>query len=187
MGAETWVADVLAFWFGALTPKQWFKKDDAVDAEIGRRYRDLYERHAGEGGSPIGSDASLEPREILARIIVLDQFPRNMFRGTPRAFATDRQALALARLAVAQGLDQPMTPHQRLFVYLPFEHSENVADQATSVRMFSELGDAELTSFAVRHQEIIIRFGRFPHRNAILGQTSTEEETAFLQEPNSAF
>lgn len=190
-GSSTvWVADVLGFWFEELGRARWFKKSDAIDAEINLRFGALYERLAGDSvkdGGPGGAPAGPQPRDILARIIVLDQFPRNMFRGTPRAFATDPQALALARLAVDKGIDRPLTKEQRLFVYLPFEHSENAADQETSVQLFSELGDAELTRFALRHQEIIARFGRFPHRNAILVRASTAEEIAFLSEPNSAF
>ena len=108
-GVESWVGDVLGFWFGELTYAQWFKTSDAVDAEVGRRFRDLYERLAAEqtADGVSGVATHFEPSDVLARIIVLDQFPRNMFRATPRAFATDRQALALARLGATQGLDRP--------------------------------------------------------------------------------
>lgn len=181
--AMPWVEELLGFWFGELSYQQWFKRDDAVVATIVGRFRDLHQRMADE---PM-PDSLPGPREVLARIVALDQLPRNLHRGTPRAFATDAKALELARRAVAAGLDAGMSLHERLFVYLPFEHSEALADQDSSVRLFAALGDAELSRFAERHREIIVRFGRFPHRNAILGRTSTAEEIVFLQEPNSAF
>jgi uncharacterized protein (DUF924 family) len=184
--AEPWVEDVLAFWYGELTYAQWFhEKSDALDATIRRRFGDLWQRLDAES-VPTASD-TFDPRALLARILVLDQLPRNMFRGTPQAFASDARALALARLVVERGLDRGMTAEQRLFVYLPFEHSEDAADQATCVRLYEALGNAEWVRYAARHKEIIDRFGRFPHRNAILGRASTAEEIAFLQEPNSAF
>ena len=178
-----WVEELLGFWFGELTYQQWFKRDDAVDAMIEARIRDMHERVAAEA-VPVSLPS---PREVLARIVALDQLPRNLYRGTPRAFVTDPRALDLARRAVAAGIDVGMSAHERLFLYLPFEHSEALVDQDTSVRLFTALGDAELTRFAERHREIIVRFGRFPHRNGILGRVSTVEELAFLQEPNSAF
>ena len=183
MWPEQWVEELLGFWFGELTYQQWFKKDDAVDEVIAARFRDLHVRIAAE---PLPEPLPA-PREVLARIVALDQLPRNLYRGTPRAFETDAKALQLARRAVTAGIETELSLHERMFVYLPFEHSEMLADQEMSVRLFATLGDAELTRFAERHREIIARFGRFPHRNAVVGRLSTPEEIAFLQEPNSAF
>jgi uncharacterized protein (DUF924 family) len=121
-----------------------------------------------------------EPRPLLAAVIVLDQFSRNMFRGTPRAFAADSVARTLARRVIALGFDAAMTQKKRYFVYLPFEHSENREDQALSVRLITQLGNEEWTRYALKHQSIINRFGRFPHRNAILGRTSRPDELPFV-------
>ena len=125
--------------------------------------------------------------KALAAVIVCDQFPRNMFRGTPRAFATDSKALTIANAAIAKGYDAALTQSQRQFLYLPFEHAEDAASQARAVELFAPLGDAELTKYAEAHKAIIDRFGRFPHRNAVLGRVSTPEEVAFLKEPGSSF
>jgi uncharacterized protein (DUF924 family) len=182
--APPWVEEVLGYWFGTLTYAQWFKRSDAVDAEIASRFAGLVERVSG---TPAEIGIASDPRAVLARIVVLDQFPRNIFRGTARAFATDPAALELARQAVRIGLDRPLGMQERLFVYLPFEHSEDLSDQELSVALISALGDPELTRFAARHHEIILRFGRFPHRNAILGRESTPAEMAFLKEPDSGF
>lgn len=176
-----WVEEVLGFWFGELTPEQWFKKDDGVDRAIKSRFAALYESLAAS--PPVTTDA----RTALAAAIVLDQFPRNMFRGSPQAFASDARALALANAAVDAGLDQKLAPHERTFLYLPFEHSEDAAMQARSVALFTALGNANQLDYAIRHKVIIDRFGRFPHRNAILGRASTPEEIAFLKEPGSSF
>ena len=178
-----WVEEVLGFWFGEFTPEQWFKKDEAVDAIIRARFLAL---HAQLAAGPPAS-AATDPRTALAAAIVLDQFPRNMFRGSPRAFATDPQALALAIAAVDAGLDQKLTPSERTFLYVPFEHSEDKAVQARSVALFTALGNANYLDFAIRHKVIVDRFGRFPHRNAVLGRASTAEEIAFLKEPGSSF
>ena len=128
-----------------------------------------------------------EPRGALASCLVLDQLPRNLFRGTPRAFAYDPLARAIARRTVAAGLDRQLDAKARLFLYLPFEHSEEIADQREAVRLCEELGNAGWLDYARRHLVIIERFGRFPHRNAILGRVSTPEEVAFLREPGSSF
>ena len=128
---------------------------------------------------------------LIALLIVLDQFPRNMFRGTPRAFAADARALALARDAVGRGFDEVLLPVQRWFVYLPFEHAEDLAMQRESLRLFERLATdaagAGTLTYAMRHYAVIERFGRFPHRNAILGRASTPEELAFLAQPGSSF
>jgi len=180
---ETWVGEVLGFWFGELGREAWFRKDAAVDQAIRERFLPLYERLAAAPAS----EATASPDRALASVIVLDQFPRNMFRTSARAFATDERALEIARAAIAQGLDQQIDKDRRVFLYLPFEHSEDAADQARCVALMSALGDAEYTRFAELHQAVVDRFGRFPHRNAVLGRASTPGEEAFLEEPGSAF
>lgn len=180
---EAAVADVLKFWFAELSEEQWFKVDPSVDEAIRSRFSGLYEAVARE----IPADASGVPSVALATVIVLDQFPRNMFRGTPLAFATDPKALAVASDAVDLGIDALLTPQERVFLYLPFEHAEDGAAQAQSVALFEKLDEDNYLDYALRHKAIIDRFGRFPHRNAILGRTSTPEEIAFLKEPGSSF
>lgn len=179
-----WVPELLAFWFGELQPKQWFEKSDAVDAAIRARFGAVYENV--RAGFDLG--AAAETAEVaLAHAVLLDQMPRNMFRGSPRAFESDRHALALARTAVDRGLDLRLTALQRRFLYLPLEHSEVLTDQERSVGLFASLGDAEALRYAIAHHVIIARFGRFPHRNAVLGRVSTEDEKAFLETPMSSF
>ena len=182
-GEPAWVTEVLDFWFTELDRKAWFTADPAGDAAIIQRFGRLQRTLAAHEPEPL----LLQPRTALAAVIVLDQFRRNMFRGTPAAFATDAAALALARGAIAAGLDAHLSPDGRLFLYLPFEHSEAAADQQLAVDLISALGDAELTRYALAHKAIIDRFGRFPHRNATLGRLSTPEELAFLLEPGSSF
>jgi uncharacterized protein (DUF924 family) len=179
-----WSEDLLAFWFGELQPKQWFEKNDAVDSAIRDRFGSVLERVS----SAFSIDAATRNSEVaLAHAVLLDQLPRNMFRGSARAFESDGHALALARVAVDRGLDLGLAPLQRRFLYLPFEHSEQLADQERSVGLFTALGDAEALKYAIAHHVIISRFGRFPHRNDALGRSSTAEETAFLNEPMSSF
>ena len=180
---EPWVAEVLTFWFEELTPEAWFSKSDANDALVRDRFMSVYEAVVAMPASAAWSNA----RRALATIIVLDQFPRNMFRGTPRAFATDHTARDVAAGAVERGFDRSFDMHGRAFMYLPFEHAEDLADQERSVALFTPLGDETYTRFAVAHRDIIARFGRFPHRNAVLGRASTPEEEAFLLQPGSAF
>lgn len=182
-GEPTWVADVLHYWLSELTLDQCFEKNEQIDATIRARFAAVHEQLAANDGS-IRTEA---PRELLAEIIVFDQFSRNLFRGSARAFATDPVARRLARTAVADGLDQAMSTRERIFVYLPFEHSENAADQEQSIRLFAQLGDDNLDKYAMAHKVIIDRFGRFPHRNIALGRESTAEEIAFLNEPMSSF
>jgi len=182
-GEPAWVADVLRYWLEELTLEQCFEKNPEIDDTIRTRFAALHERLARDDGT-VRAEA---PRELLAAIIVFDQFSRNLHRGSPRAFATDPIARRLARTAVADGLDQAMSKRERIFVYLPFEHSEDVGDQEQSVRLFAQLDDENLTKYAMAHKVIIDRFGRFPHRNAVLGRESTPEEIAFLKEPMSSF
>jgi uncharacterized protein (DUF924 family) len=178
-----WVANTLRFWFEQLQPTQWFTKEPELDEYIQARFLGVHERVAAAHESELLT----EPRTTLAAVIALDQFPRNMFRGTARAFASDAKALALADKAVSRGFDACLSPNERLFLYLPFEHTEDPAIQARSVTLFRALGDPEQTKYALAHKAIIDRFGRFPHRNAILGRSSTPAEEAFLKEPDSAF
>jgi uncharacterized protein (DUF924 family) len=175
--------DVVRFWFEELTPKEWYRPPEAIDAEIAARFRKTYAALKER----VPPDWLTTPRGVLAAILVLDQFPRNMFRGAPEAFATDRRALALAKRAIDDGMDAELPPKQRAFVYLPFQHAENLADQGRSVGLFMALGNPLNLDYAIRHQDVIERFGRFPHRNEILGRDSTEEEKAFLTQPGSSF
>ena len=171
--------EVIDFWFDEAA-ERWFEKNSTFDAEIRSRFLPIYEELSA-------NDAWLsQPRDCLARIVVLDQFPRNMFRGTPRAFAADPLALAAAKHAVANGYDRSLRDVERQFVYLPFEHSESLADQERACELMRPLGE-ELYGWAVKHKVIIERFGRFPHRNAILGRKSTPEEIEFLKQPGSGF
>jgi uncharacterized protein (DUF924 family) len=175
--------EVLAFWFDPANRERWFERDPAFDAEIARRFApSIEDAAAGRLDAFAG-----EPRGALALCVLLDQFPRNVWRGTPRAFAQDEAARRVADRAVAAGLDRGLPPEQRLFLYLPFEHSESLADQERSVALMAGLGDAEWLDYARRHRDVIARFGRFPHRNEILGRASTPEEEAFLREPGSSF
>jgi uncharacterized protein (DUF924 family) len=178
-----WVGEVLGFWFEELSSEDWFRMDAALDERIRTRFLDL---HLAMRWAPLAA-ALASPRTALATVIVLDQFPRNMFRGAAGAFAADEAARKVADAAVERGYDQELTLRGRHFLYLPFEHSESAADQERSVALISSLGDAELTRYAVAHKVIIDRFGRFPHRNAALGRTSTSEELAFLATPASSF
>ncbi len=182
-GEPAWVGDVLRFWLEDTSSEARFKKDAALDRAIKERFGALYEQLHVQPPA-VGE---MTPRSALATAIVLDQFPRNMFRGTARAFESDPVARELARAAVDAGLDQALDPEARLFLYLPFEHSEDLVDQARSVALIARLGDAKLDHYAVAHQVIIERFGRFPHRNAALGRVSTPEEEVFLKEPGSSF
>jgi len=170
---------------------QWFKKDDAFDALIGQRFGPLIER-ALIGDIDDWLTRPVDPLPALARVIVLDQFTRNVFRGTARAFAGDAMALQTARALVASGADRALTGVQRQFAYLPFEHAEDLSHQRIAVQLYQQLAAdeparAELVVWAQKHLDIVARFGRFPHRNAALGRTSTDEEAAFLLTPGSGF
>src|SRR5262245_43483351 len=167
--SDDWVGDVLRFWFEETTPEQWFKKDPAFDATVRRRFLALHEVLADDISEALFADA----RTALAAVVVLDQMSRNMFRDTPRAFATDDQARWIAQGAIAQGLDAGLTKDERVFLYLPFEHAEDRKAQERCVALMATLGDPELSKWAQAHKAIIDRFGRFPHRNLALGRTST--------------
>jgi len=177
------IRSVLDFWFSETQPRQWFVKDPAFDAEITHRFADIHTR-AQAGDLDAWGDLS---EGALALVVVLDQFPRNMFRNSPESFATDAQALAIAKRAIDAGFDQQVTERQRSFFYLPFEHSEDVHDQERSIALFRALGNTDLLDWAQKHKIIIDRFGRFPHRNAVLGRVSNAEEEDFLAQAGSSF
>ncbi|SRR5581483_8025735 len=182
MQNRAWVVDVLRFWFTECVPEQWFKKDDAFDATCRARFQAV---HANV--TQLADEACLADAETaLASLVVLDQLSRNMFRGTSAAFASDGKALRIAQAALARGFDQAVDQTRRLFFYLPFEHAENAEAQTRSVALFASLGQ-EVLRWAEAHKVIIDRFGRFPHRNAILGRVSTPEELEFLAGPGSSF
>ena len=169
--------DVLHFWREA-GPQQWYAKSARFDAAIQLKFEPVH--HAAARGA---YDAWAETAEgALALLILLDQFPRNLYRGSGHAFATDGKARAIARRAVASGFQREAEPLMRQFFLLPFEHSEALVDQHEAVRLAEELGDPETLKWAVIHRDIIARFGRFPHRNAALGRETTAEEQAFLDE-----
>jgi uncharacterized protein (DUF924 family) len=174
---------LLAYWFEDLTPKQWFTADDAVDATLHERFGDLPD--AGLDGRLEGWTATADG--ALALVLVLDQLPRNLYRGTARAFAYDAKARDVARQAVGLGFDHAVAAERRVFFYLPFEHSEALADQDWSVALMTPLGNDVYTDYALRHRDVISRFGRFPHRNAALGRISTAEEKAYLAQPGAGF
>jgi len=174
-GSPASPADVLAFWREA-GPNKWYRKDDAFDADIKRRFLATYE--AAAAGALAGWETT--PDHALALLLVLDQFPRNMFRRSPRAFAADPLARAVTDRAIARGFDHHVPKSEQIFFYLPFEHSENLAEQERSVALVRQMGDADLLKWAELHADIIRRFGRFPHRNAVLGRATTPEEQAFL-------
>ena len=186
--------EVLDFWFGREGEEgygefreAWFNRDPEFDREIRDRFEPVYEEAAAGRLDHWKSEA----RSCLALIVVLDQFPRNMYRGDARMYAAEEKAREAAWHAVEHAYDRELSPYERLFMYLPFEHSEELDDQHLSVELFrglaTEMGSEDLLGYAVRHLEIIERFGRFPHRNEILGRRTTPEETKFLSGPDSSF
>ena len=192
MNSTTLPDAVLDFWFGApqspgygAERDEWFRKDPAFDSELRARFGP-----AVDGAIAGAFDDWRDPRATLARVVLLDQFTRNAYRGTPRSFAGDPLALALARTAVARDIDQQLLPVERWFLYMPFEHAESMAAQDASVELFTRLAretGVDSLQWATRHADVIRRFGRFPHRNEILGRASSPEETQFLASPGSRF
>ena len=168
-------SEIVSFWHAAGYDR-WFNKDDAFDAEIRARFLPTYEA-AAAGKLKSWEDTA---EGALALLIVLDQFPRNMFRNDPRAYATDALARAVTAAALIKGFDAQVQADLRLFFYLPFEHSEDFADQERGLALYKAAGDEEGYKWAKEHYDIIAKFGRFPHRNAVLGRTTTPEEQAFL-------
>jgi uncharacterized protein (DUF924 family) len=184
--------EVLDFWFGREGEpgyggfrEEWFRKDPEFDREIRDRFEELHQDASAGRLDGWKEDA----RGCLALVILLDQFPRNMYRGDPRSYATDRKAQETAEYAVDHALDRELPEFQRMFLYMPFMHSEDLAHQRRSVELFRGLGEGEGDgdSYAVRHMKIVERFGRFPHRNEVLGRPTTPEEAEFLNEPGSSF
>lgn len=177
------VAQVLAFWFNDIEPKQWWKKDPAFDQLIAQRFGELHARACAGGCQSWLSAADAS----LALVLVLDQFSRNIYRDQPRAFAADDQALAVASAAIDNGFDQQLTNVQKQFLYMPYMHSESAAVHERALVLFESLEGDDSAEFERRHKAIIDRFGRYPHRNNILGRVSTPEELSFLQQPGSSF
>ena len=171
MTLADWRRDLLTFWFG-LDPKQWWKGDPNLDDECRQRFLKTW---AAKRELPVESFLD-DPLIALAAVILFDQMPRNMFRGSAEQFATDHIALAIAKEAVRLGYDDQLSPHERCFLYMPFEHSESLADQNRSLQLFTALDDDYLLGYAKKHHDIIERFGRFPHRNKMLGRAPRPEE-----------
>jgi uncharacterized protein (DUF924 family) len=174
---------VLDFWFREITPKAWFQKSEAFDAEVAARFGPVLQ--AAIRGELWTWRTTAEGR--LAEIIVVDQFSRNIHRGRPQSFSNDPVVLILAQTAVELGADKALDPDARAFLYMPYMHSESAIVHLEAVRLFSQPGLERNLDFEIRHKAVIDRFGRFPHRNAILGRASTQEETEFLLTPGSSF
>ena len=168
-----WRREVLTYWFG-LKPEQWWKPDGALDKDISERFLQLWEQKRQLPASSFLDD----PLSAMAGVILFDQFPRNMFRGHADQFSTDLLALAIAKGAVDRGFDDKLQPQERGFLYMPFEHSESLEDQRRSMQLFTALGDDYLLGYAKKHHDVIERFGRFPHRNAMLGRAPRSAEIA---------
>jgi len=176
--------DVLDFWFAGnptARRQEWFEKSTEFDSACAR-FADVLR----DGKTGAFDHWAETPRGTLALVILLDQFSRNLHRNSPEAFVADAKARQVARAAVARGFDQMLNAVERMFIYLPFEHSEDLADQEDSVRLFMSLGE-EMTRYAADHRDVIRRFGRFPHRNAALGRASTPDELAYLAQPGAGF
>lgn len=171
--------EIIHFWFEELEPQQWFQQSDVVDDEIRERFAVTHEM-AADGLSNHWAD---DPDGALALVIVLDQFPRHMYRGSPKSFASDERALLIAKQSIHKGFDQVLEPVKRGFLYLPFQHSEVLTDQRKSVELFGSMADQNPAGdmYAKRHLVPVEKFGRFPHRNEALGRESTEEEIEFLK------
>lgn len=176
-------SEVLKFWFEEIDPSQWWKKDDAFDKAIIKRFADI---HAMASRCELFCWRT-DARGRLAEIIVLDQFSRNMFRGSPLSFAQDPLALALAQEAISIRADKALSPAERSFLYMPFMHSESLKMHEVAMDLLRNNGIQSSLDFEIRHKQIIERFGRYPHRNNILGRESTAEEIEFLKQPGSGF
>ncbi|ROS01063.1 uncharacterized protein (DUF924 family) [Sinobacterium caligoides] len=175
--------EIITFWFEEVEESQYWQKDEAFDQLIAQRFSAIHQQ--ASQGELYGWRKSAEGR--LAEIIVLDQFSRNIYRDSPQSFSNDALALGLAQEAISLGLDKELSAAMRGFLYLPFMHSESAAIHHLAVALYTELGMKSNLQFELRHKAIIDRFGRYPHRNDVLGRASTAEEVAFLQEPGSSF
>jgi uncharacterized protein (DUF924 family) len=171
--SKDWRSDVLRFWFG-LQPEQWWKADSDLDHQVRLRFLKLWD---AKRQLPVLSFLD-DPLTALAAVILFDQFPRNMFRGHAEQFATDHLALQIAKQSIEQGYDDQLEVQERGFLYMPFQHSEQMEDQRRSVALFTALGDDYQLGFAKKHHDVIARFGRFPHRNAMLGRAPRPDELA---------
>lgn len=177
------VSTIISFWFAEITPKQWWIKDEKLDNLISQRFGEI---HSAASCGELFSWRDFSHGR-LAEIIVLDQFSRNIHRNTPKAFANDPMALALSQEAVRAKIDSKMTPAEKAFLYIPFMHSESTVIHQTAVELYKQPGLEDNYEFELKHKAIIDRFGRYPHRNKILGRASTVEELAFLDQPGSSF
>jgi len=175
MSSESWHQDVLIFWFEELTKKDWFMSSTTLDETIKKRFASIHTQLSKN--TDLADDT--DKLQALASVIVLDQFSRNMFRGTPHAFASDPLSLHFTNQAIERQLDQSMTTDQKQFLYMPLMHAENISDQKRGLPYFAALG---LSEHAIEHMEIIERFGRFPHRNTVLGRQSTADEINYLKD-----
>lgn len=175
--------DIIDFWFTEMEPGAWTRKIPELDEQMRQRFTEVH-RQAAQGELWDWRKTDLGR---LAEVIVLDQFSRNMYRDTPEAFAADALALVLAQEAISGGVDERLAVEQRLFLYMPFMHSESLAIHERALELFSAPGLERHLGYEHRHRDILLRFGRYPHRNAILGRASTEQELAFLQQPGSSF
>ena len=181
--SEAGIREVLDFWFARGHEKSWFVRSEAFDAEVAELLGPWHKQaSAGELAS-----WRRTPEGAVALVLLLDQVPRQLFRNSPDAFGCDERARVVTLDAVAAGFNEQLTPAQQLFLYLPLEHSEELADQEQAVALITRLGDAEWTRYAELHRDIIARFGRFPHRNQTLGRETTPEEAELLKQPNSSF
>lgn len=177
-----WI-EVINFWFREVDPKLWWKKDESFDALIRERFSDVHK----QARNCELFQWRVDPQGRLAEIVILDQFSRNMYRNTPQAFETDPLALALAQEAIANKADQELSQTERGVLYMPFMHSESIAIHDVAVKLFRKNGILSNYQYELKHKNIIERFGRYPHRNEILGRDSTPEELEFLQQPGSRF
>ena len=177
--------EVIRFWFEESQPQQWFQKNESYDQEISERFMVTYDMAKKD----LCADWTKDADGVLALCLVLDQFPRNMFRGTAKAFETDEKALLISKEALHRGFDSVLSPVKRKFIYMPFMHSENIEEQKRCVSLFDAMKDDDPMSYeyAVKHMEVIEKFGRFPHRNAVLGRESSEEELNYLKLPGAGF
>ncbi|NQZ14662.1 MAG: DUF924 domain-containing protein [Alphaproteobacteria bacterium] len=177
--------DIIHFWFEETQPSQWFQVNPEFDALTKEKYEDAYNSAAAGQFDDWQKNAD----GALALCILLDQMPRNMFRGTPKAFATDKKALVAAKFAISKGLDQVLPVVKRRFLYLPFEHSEVLSDQVRCVELFEKIKDEDKLGhdYALRHLQVVEKYGRFPHRNKILGRENTPEEEEYLAQPGAGF
>ena len=176
-----WTAQLLHFWFEELTPQQWFGRDPAVDAELKRRFSRVLRALGRQGADRFLTDVAT----ARAAVLLFDQIPRNLFRSDPRAFSHDAKARAIALGAIARGWDRGLGKHERQFLYMPLMHSEDRADQLASLRLYAGLGDAFILGFARSHAAMVLRFGRFPHRNALLGRKSSPAEERAVASGNA--